>query len=1165
MRLSKIKLSGFKSFVEPTTILLPSNLVGVVGPNGCGKSNVIDAIRWVMGESSAKNLRGESMTDVIFNGSANRKPVGTASIELYFDNADGAIGGQFANYGEVSVRRTVSRDGTSQYFLNNVRCRRKDITGIFLGTGLGPRSYSIIEQGMISRLIEARPEELRAHLEEAAGISKYKERRRETENRIRHTRDNLDRLNDLREEVENQLQHLDKQARAAERHKESKGEQRQVEAELLALNLREADDKIAGKRMELERQQMELEAVIASQRKIEAEIEQARQQQILSSDELNATQARHYGVDLEISHHEHAIEHNRETQDRQVQDLEQAAAQLSELRLEIDDDEAQVKQLDEKLALLTPGIDEVKRGADASTHLLGQTETELARWQESWSQFSADLHAARQAVEVEQTRIEQFGLQQQQLHKRESSIAAERSDIDLTKIEDTLADFVRREAELAQNEQVQNRSVQENSEALLQKRAEEETLRSKLEEDRGELDASRARLAAMETLQQAALGSDDGTVAEWLSQNHLDDSQRLAQRLKVDDPWQQAVEAVLGDFLQAVSVDQLDNLLGRLPDASVLLYTGDALKYAEDSAPGYLLAHVENAGPAADMLAKVRTAENLDSAMRVRSQLATGESVITPDGIWISRTWVRISRRDEETGGVLRRETDMRELEGKIRSAEQALKQTAEQRDSITTEIATFEQASKQLHESRAVAGKAHGAAVAELTSIRNELDKSRQRSLALGEDTQTVEADISGVAKGIEDARQRLNESTQQVETLGSKEAALKAEQAELQDELENNRKLSDDNREQFQAMAIELESRRSSRESATTTLERALAQKSQLEERVAALKTMIAEGEQPLNDLQAKLQEQLALKVVVDEELRGKHESLEQSNDALVAHENLRQSQESKVAQARTVADEHRMATREEEIRRESIASQFTETGLDLDAVQAELAEDSRAADWHERLEKIQRRLDRIGTVNLLAIEEFQEQSERAKYLEEQYTDLTDALETLEKAIRKIDRETRARFQDVFDNVNAGLKRIFPRLFGGGHAYMSLEGDDLLNAGVTIMAQPPGKRNSNIHLLSGGEKALTAVALVFSIFELNPAPFCLLDEVDAPLDDANVGRFCEIVREMSANVQFLFITHNKVTMEMAGQLMGVTMGEPGVSRLVSVDIDEATKLVAS
>ncbi len=415
MRLNKIKLSGFKSFVDPTTILLPSNLVGIVGPNGCGKSNVIDAIRWVMGESSAKNLRGDSMADVIFNGSANRKPVGTASIELYFDNSDGKIGGQYANYGEVAVRRTVSRDGQSQYFLNNVRCRRKDITNIFLGTGLGPRSYSIIEQGMISRLIEAKPEDMRSHLEEAAGISKYKERRRETENRIRHTRDNLDRLNDLREEIENQLKHLEKQARAAERHKVLKVEQREVEGQLLAIKLQTLDAETHEERMSFERKQTSHESAVATQRKIEKEIEQARQTQILTSDELNATTARHYSVDLEISHLEQAIEHNKATRERQNIDLYEAKDQQQGISKEIDDDEAQLKELEARLAELTPGLDEVQQAADASNSQFELAESEMSRWQDNWSSFTQELNEARRTVEVETTRIEQ--LQNQQLEK----------------------------------------------------------------------------------------------------------------------------------------------------------------------------------------------------------------------------------------------------------------------------------------------------------------------------------------------------------------------------------------------------------------------------------------------------------------------------------------------------------------------------------------------------------------------------------------------------------------------------------------------------------------------------------------------------------------------------------------------------------------------------
>jgi len=1162
MRLSKIKLSGFKSFVDPTTILLPSNLVGVVGPNGCGKSNVIDAIRWVMGESSAKNLRGDSMTDVIFNGSANRKPIGAASIELFFDNADGAIGGQFARYGEVAVRRMVSRDGQSQYFLNNVRCRRKDITGIFLGTGLGPRSYSIIEQGMISRLIEAKPEDMRLHLEEAAGISKYKERRRETENRIRHTRDNLDRLSDLREEIDNQLAHLQKQARAAERYKVLKDELRQVDAELLAIKLARLDTDAHDERMKFERKKTEFESAVATQRKIEADIEEARQQQIVVGDELSATQARHYSVDLEISHLEQAIEHNRSTRERQKLDLEETQGLLGEISREIDVDEAQLRELDQKISELTPDLDSVSQAAAASAGQLEKSEEELARWQENWSQFSEELNESRRIGEVEQARIEHLETQLAQLQSRSASLQSERSDISVEELEDKLAGQVRTEAALAQREQELTRKQQEILQGLDNHRGQQETLGRELEAFRGQLDSSRARFEALQTLQKAALGGDEENASAWLASHNLASHPRLAQKLEVKGEWQLAVEAVLGDFLQAVSVKQFDSYFNRLPDANVLLFEDDPLKYAEDSQPGRLLAQVNNAGPAAELLARVWTADSLDEALRVRARLGSGESVITPGGIWLSRTWVRVSRRDAESGGVLTRETEMRELQERIETLERQVQRAEEQRETLKTEVAQLEQARKELQVQQTAAAKEHAAAATELAGTRNELDRSRQRVLALGEDSQSIDGDISNVETAIRDAKARLSQAGERGAQLSAQVGGLKAQQQELLSEIEVNRQKADEDRERYQTTTIEVQSRRSSRASATTTLERALSQRQQLTERLETLAAHLSAGEAPLADLQAKLQEQLALKVNVDNELRGKHEELERSNDSLRMQESRRADQDKIVNEVRELVDGRRMAVRELEIRRESVAEKFAATKLDLEKVQSELPEEHSAEAWQERLDKIQRGLDRIGTVNLLAIEEFEEQSERATYLATQFEDLTNALETLEKAIRKIDRETRARFQEVFENVNAGLKRIFPRLFGGGHAYMSLEGDDLLNAGVTIMAQPPGKRNSSIHLLSGGEKALTAVALVFAIFELNPAPFCLLDEVDAPLDDANVGRFCDIVREMSANVQFLFITHNKVTMEMASQLMGVTMGEPGVSRLVSVDIDEAVKL---
>jgi len=571
---------------------------------------------------------------------------------------------------------------------------------------------------------------------------------------------------------------------------------------------------------------------------------------------------------------------------------------------------------------------------------------------------------------------------------------------------------------------------------------------------------------------------------------------------------------------------------------------------------------VTNAGPAAEALANVRTADSLDKALALRGRLGQGESVITPEGVWFSRNWVRISSHDADTGGVLSREKEMRELEVSIRSQEKRVESLGGKQAQIKIDIEKLESEHKQLHEAQSVAGKDHAGAAARLAAMRVEFDKSRQRSLALGEDSQSIDEQLTEAADSIREAEAKLKGAGEQAEQREGRAEGLQLQQAELLREAESTRQQAESDRDAYHNLSIEVQSQRSSRESATTTLERALSQRGQFNDRLDSLKVHLQEGEEPLTELQDKLQAQLALKVTVDDELRGKHELLERSNDVLREQELRRAEQEKNVNVVRESADTMRMAVRELEIRREGIAERFAATGLALEEVQQGLPEDYTQSGWQERMEKLQRRLERIGTVNLLAIEEFEEQSERAQYLEAQHADLSAALETLEKAIRKIDKETRQRFQVVFDSVNTGLKRLFPRLFGGGHAYMSLEGDDLLNSGVTVMAQPPGKRNTSIQLLSGGEKALTAVALVFAIFELNPAPFCLLDEVDAPLDDANVSRFCDIVREMSANVQFLFITHNKVTMELASQLMGVTMGEPGVSRLVSVDIDEAVKL---
>ncbi len=1165
MRLSKIKLSGFKSFVDTTTIPLPSNLVGVVGPNGCGKSNVIDAIRWVMGETSAKHLRGDSMADVIFNGSAGRKPVGTATIELFFDNSDGAIGGQYAGYSEISIKRSVSRDGTSQYFLNGTRCRRKDITGIFLGTGLGPRSYAIIEQGMVSRLIEAKPDDMRVYIEEAAGISKYKERRRETETRIRHTRDNLDRLNDLREEVDKQIKHLQRQARQAERYQELKQDERRLERELLAIRMSTMGDELRASQSQLAQAQNQMEAAVAEQRSIEASIEKARLTHTESTEAFNEIQGRYYAVQSEISRLEQSITHSRDTRSRQEADLAEAEAQRGDLAGEIDKDTAQLADLEEQLARLAPDLEQAKAVEETSSANLQRVEDALEAWQTTWHEFNLETKEYQRTAEVEQTRIEQLEMQVARLCDRREELATEGSGISLDEFESMLTAASRAEQDSQATAASCTKALEVVDTRIAKLREAERDLGERLQTAHEELASRRARVETLEAVQAAALGEDEEVAQRWLKGNGLAEHPRLAQRLQVEPEWSRAVETVLGGFLQAVCVPRPDEHLQRLPGTDLtLLDQHDETGGAAQS--GTLASVVQQAGQAARILEQVKTAPDLKAALALRSRLRAEESVVTPDGLWLGNGWVRVHRGQREAAGLISREQDIRELRDQIRDGEHDAKRLGEERSAARTELASLEGDRSTAAERVTSANRVLAEAAARLSSHRQDFDRARERLQSLSRDEEGVKADLTSLEAGIRDARARLNQATEATARAEDRRPVLKRQQQELVDEYNRVRDEAETQRENAARIAIEYESRRASKESASTTLGRIQTQRADLEARMTNLRDALSASVTPLADLQSNLETQLAAEVEVDRLMNERRRELEEADLALRNDEGRRANSEKQVEAARVAADELRMAVREVEVRRESLAEQFKASGSsDPEELIASLDETATVETWTEQLGSVQRKIERLGAINLAAIDEFSEQSERKEYLDAQFEDLTAALETLEQAIRKIDRETRARFKETFDKVNAGLQRLFPKLFGGGRAYLSLDGEDLLSTGVTVMAQPPGKRNSHIHLLSGGEKALTAVALIFSIFELNPAPFCLLDEVDAPLDEANVGRFCDIVKEMSSTVQFIVITHNKTTMEMVRQLTGVTMNEPGVSRLVSVDIDEAVQLVAS
>jgi len=1172
MRLSKIKLAGFKSFVDPTSIPFPSSLVGVVGPNGCGKSNVIDAVRWVMGESSASRLRGDSITDVIFNGSSSRKPVGAASVELLFDNSETTLEGQYAKYSEISIRREVARDGISNYYLNGTRCRRKDITGVFLGTGLGPRSYSIIEQGMISRVIEAKPEEMRTFIEEAAGISKYKERRRETENRIRHTKDNLERLTDLLEEVEKQIKHLDRQAKTAERYARFKDEERRTAAELLALRLRDLDERAMASERILAEKQTSLEAAIARQRSIEAKIEDARVRQSDRSDEFNEVQGRYYRAGSEIARVEQSIEHAHELRERQKKDLEQAIQGAGEIIAHIDQDQHAIAQLELTLNELTPGLEEARARQQSSQASLDEAENALAEWQRRWDEFTEHMNAACQMRNVEETRSEQLRSRLASLAERRRKLEEARQSHDVQALKDNFDRLAGEEQRKRQAREEFERHLADVADKIQKLREQDKKLTKLVDDRRATLINAESRYASMEAIQKAALGEGDESVQAWLESTGLKDAVRVAQSIMVDEGWEAAVETVLGDYLQAVCVSDVAAATHRMSELRKGHLT--LLVEAPNSKPGddatATLASKVSAAPDAvlEILRTVRIADTLDRALAIREQLADLDvdgSVITADGVWLSRNWLRVSRDKDAGAGILGREHDMRRLKDEIRELRARSDSARKLAQDGRMRLGQLEDRRETLQKDAAALIDEYSDIKARFDTARFQLDQATARREAISEESGDLEKERMAAEEQARSSQSQQAQAVSQLADLESRRQTLETQREELRKELERVRLQADEDRIAAHEMAIKYETRRSSKESTAQGLERMQSQLRHFRSREQEIREQLATSEAPLEKNKDDLERLLGLRIEIEEELAGARRQVEAVENELREFDQQRMLNDQAVDEARSEVNEARMAAREIGVRREGFAEQFDKTSFDLDELQAGLEATATVDDWEQNLERIRQRIDRLGPINLAAIDEFKEQSERKEYLDAQLKDLTDALTTLEGAIRKIDRETRTRFKETYDKVDAGFKRLFPKLFGGGHAYLELTGDDLLTAGVTVMARPPGKRNSTIHLLSGGEKALTAVALVFAIFELNPAPFCLLDEVDAPLDDANVARFCDIVKEMSEKVQFVFITHNKVTMEMARQLTGVTMQEPGVSRMVSVDLDEAVKMAAS
>ncbi|QFU12141.1 Chromosome partition protein Smc [Stutzerimonas frequens] len=1159
MRLKSIKLAGFKSFVDPTTVSFPSNMAAVVGPNGCGKSNIIDAVRWVMGESSAKNLRGESMTDVIFNGSNTRKPVTQASIELIFDNSDGTLTGEYAAFAEISIRRRVTRDSQNTYFLNGVKCRRRDITDIFLGTGLGPRSYSIIEQGMISKLIEAKPEDLRNFIEEAAGISKYKERRRETENRIRRTHENLARLTDLREELERQLERLHRQAQSAEKYQEYKAEERQLKAQLSALRWQALNEQVGQREQVIGDQEVAFEALVAEQRSADASIERLRDGHHELSERFNQVQGRFYSVGGDIARVEQSIQHGQQRLRQLQDDLREAEQARLETESHLGHDRTLLATLGEELAMLEPEQELSGAAAEESAAQLEEAEAAMQAWQEQWERFNQHSAEPRRAAEVQQSRIQQLEQSLERLAERQrrldderALLAADPEDVAILELDEQLAaSELELEAFAAAGEALNERLEQLREELQLATRTQQQA--------QGELQRLNGRIASLEALQQAAMEPGKG-VAEWLREQGLEQRPRLADGLRVEPGWELAVETVLGADLQAVLLDDF-------AEVELAGFQQGELNLANASlggvrCPGSLLERVESAQDLSPWLGRVRPVESLEQALAGRASLAEGESVVSRDGYWVGRHFLRVRRASEAESGVLARGQELQRLLAERGEREASLTTMEDRIAVLGCEQSRLEGEREQQRRQQQEEARKHGDLKAKLSAGQARLEQLALRrrrldeELAEQQEQREIETEQLGEARlQLQDALDAMAQDTEQRETL-------LASRDGIRERLDRIRQDARQHKDQAHQLALRVGSLRAQHESTRQALERLEQQFERAIERREQLTLNLEEGEAPLEELRMKLEELLERRMGVEDELKHARLALEDADRELRDAEKRRTQAEQQAQLLRGQLEQQRLGWQELSVRRKALQDQLHEDGYDLHGVLATLAGDASEQAWEAELERLAQRIQRLGPINLAAIDEYQQQSERKRYLDAQNDDLVEALDTLENVIRKIDRETRNRFKETFDQINSGLQALFPKVFGGGNAYLELTGEDLLDTGVAIMARPPGKKNSTIHLLSGGEKALTALALVFAIFQLNPAPFCMLDEVDAPLDDANVGRYARLVKEMSEKVQFIYITHNKIAMEMADQLMGVTMHEPGCSRLVAVDVEQAVAL---
>ena len=1162
MRLTHLKLAGFKSFIDPTTVHLHGQRIGVVGPNGCGKSNVMESVRWVLGESSAKEMRADAMDAVIFNGTSSRKAISRASVELIFDNSLGGASGEWSQYAEISVKRVIERKKGSTYYINNTAVRRRDVADLFLGTGLGGRAYAIIGQNTITRIVEAKPEELRVFLEEAAGISKYKERRRETELRLRDTRENLTRVEDICRELQKQIIKLESQAVMTQKYHALQESLKLAEGQFWVLKKRDASHGWEKTKTQVEKLVIKLEAQTAALRKSESGLEASRQAFYNAGEAINTAQAVYYESNAQVANLENQVKQNAEARDRMTQQLQQLEESLVRNAQNKAESNEKLTQLNASLAVVTEKAQETRAVLEGLKLDFPEKEVIFRAAVEQLALSEKAVLDASQKIQIDTNNIQ---------HLTESM---DDSLLQVERLEEALSHLEKPEDEvvvLARNSVEQAQQAVANIEQVIQqKRADEEALQARISalreqqnQDQRAFGQAEAEIHSLEKIQQSL--NTEGKLSDWLSSKGLKGNVRLWEKIKIDEAWSVALEAVLGERLNALLSEE-SHAGERPPGALVLGFArGGALVAKAKASFTPLASTVTDVSPELkvildDWLARSYLLPDGEDGIKVSKVLALGERLVNKQGDIFSRSSVVYHGENTSLHGVIERQQRSADLQKALPDLQHTVLEADEKLSNAENTLSELR--TQQQHES----GKLKSAMQA-LNQQQLELSKLLQLQQTTISREKNLKADITSIK----------NRHTQLLANVQSKQGGLQGITNQIS-QLESTKAVDLDTRQQAEK---EYQVLRDSVSEAEMKCQEADFELKIINNNMNELGNLInvidedkegfslrkSEAEQALDltlmeTLKANLSEAVTSKQVREVALSEARNLMESQDAELKELEQVRMQNERELSPMRDTLEQSRLSEQEARIYFEQCQTGLQENGLDEQSLLSNLEEDTKASIFADKTNQLQKSIERLGAVNLGAIQELESEAERKAYLDSQVKDLIEASETLEGAINKIDKETREKLLETFNKANHHFGELFSTLFGGGQAKLELLGEEILDTGLQVFAQPPGKKNTTIQLLSGGEKALTALALVFALFRLNPAPFCLMDEVDAPLDDSNTERFCAMVKKMSEKTQFLFVSHNKITMEIAQQLIGVTMQESGVSRIVDVDIEAAVQM---